>query len=78
LTAAEARLASRLAVGATLAQAARELGVARTTVASQLQAIFAKTRTHRQPELVGLLNSLPAISLEQATLLRHVGDTKSI
>jgi DNA-binding CsgD family transcriptional regulator len=74
LTAAETRLASHLAVGATLAQAARELGVARTTVASQLQAIFAKTRTHRQPELVGLLNSLPVISLEQASLLRHVDD----
>jgi hypothetical protein len=39
-----------------------------------LQAIFAKTRTHRQPELVGLLNSLPVISLEQASLLRHVDD----
>ena len=61
LTPAETRLASHLAGGATLAEAAEDLGVARTTVSTHLRAIFSKTRTNRQAELVRLLNALPAV-----------------
>jgi DNA-binding CsgD family transcriptional regulator len=58
LTPAEARLASLLASGISLAVAARQLGVARETVRNQLKAIFAKTETHRQPQLVALLSRM--------------------
>jgi DNA-binding CsgD family transcriptional regulator len=63
LTAAEARLALQLVQGNTLAQAAGSLGVARSTVASQLQGIFQKTHTRRQPDLVRLLHALPRLDL---------------
>src|SRR4051812_24609566 len=55
LTAAEARLAVRLASGDTLTTAASESTVARETAHNQLKAVFAKTNTHRQSELVALL-----------------------
>ena len=55
LTAAEGELASAIAAGATPTELARERRVSRATVRSQLARIFAKTRTHRQPELVALL-----------------------
>jgi DNA-binding CsgD family transcriptional regulator/uncharacterized protein YhfF len=55
LTAAEARLAVRLASGASLTEVAETLGVTRNTVRSQLRAIFQKTSTSRQSELVVLL-----------------------
>jgi DNA-binding CsgD family transcriptional regulator len=55
LTAAEARLASRMATGASLEEIAEEFEIARTTARNQLKAIFAKTGTHRQGELVALL-----------------------
>jgi DNA-binding CsgD family transcriptional regulator len=35
--------------------AARELKIARETARNQLKAVFAKTNTHRQSELVALL-----------------------
>jgi DNA-binding CsgD family transcriptional regulator len=57
LTKAEARLALRLAEGATLAGAAKEFNVKATTVRSQLQQVFAKTGASRQTELVALLLS---------------------
>jgi DNA-binding CsgD family transcriptional regulator len=60
LTAAEARLASRLAAGDCLETVADELGVAYETARNQLKAIFAKTETHRQAELVALLARLLA------------------
>ncbi|MBV9508947.1 MAG: helix-turn-helix transcriptional regulator [Caulobacteraceae bacterium] len=63
LTPAETRLAARLADGATLTEAAGELGVAKTTVVSQLSAIFHKTQTNRQGELIRLLHSLPRFAL---------------
>jgi DNA-binding CsgD family transcriptional regulator len=55
LTAAEARLAVRLTAGRDLEETAASLGITRATASSQLRAIFAKTSTHRQAELIGLL-----------------------
>ena len=57
LTKAEARLALRLAEGASLASAAEAFDVKLTTIRSQLQQVFAKTGTSRQAELVALLLS---------------------
>jgi DNA-binding CsgD family transcriptional regulator len=56
LTPAEARLASLLATGISIAQAAGELNLSQDTVRNQLKAVFAKTGTHRQGELVALLS----------------------
>jgi DNA-binding CsgD family transcriptional regulator len=58
LTRAESRLAELLLNGETLASAAKRLRVSEATAKTQLQHIFQKTRTHRQPELVKLLLSL--------------------
>jgi DNA-binding CsgD family transcriptional regulator len=55
LSAAEAKLASVLATGASLEAAADELCISRETARTQLKAIFAKTDTHRQGQLVALL-----------------------
>lgn len=55
LTPAEARLAARLASGEALETAAEALGIARETARNQLKAVFAKTGTSRQAELVALL-----------------------
>lgn len=63
LTGAEARLALRLAQGDRLTEVAASLGVARSTVASQLHTIFQKTHTRRQSELVRLLHTLPRLDL---------------
>jgi DNA-binding CsgD family transcriptional regulator len=57
-TAAEARLARLIAGGVSPEQAAETIGVVRETVRNQLKAIFAKTGTHRQSELVALLARL--------------------
>jgi DNA-binding CsgD family transcriptional regulator len=58
LTDAEIELAGRLCAGNSLESAARHLGVSASTAKSQLSAIFQKTATHRQAELVRLLISL--------------------
>jgi len=55
LTPAEIRLAAHLANGGTLANFAKARALSRNTVRNQLQAIYCKTGTHRQAELVGLL-----------------------
>lgn len=55
LTPAEAAFATELARGRTLEEIAGRLGVSRHTVRGHLKAVFAKTGTHRQAELVGLL-----------------------
>lgn len=55
LTRAEARLAQVLAGGTSLRDAADTLGIAQSTVRSQLKSIFAKTHTNRQSELIRLL-----------------------
>jgi DNA-binding CsgD family transcriptional regulator len=58
LTPAEARLASIMAAGISIERAADQLGLARVTVRNQLKAVFAKTATHRQGELIALLSRL--------------------
>jgi len=55
LTLAEAKLASLLADGRSLEQAALTLGISIQTVRSQLKAVFAKTQVNRQAELVARL-----------------------
>jgi DNA-binding CsgD family transcriptional regulator/PAS domain-containing protein len=60
MTRAEARLAARLAAGEELQTAALSLGIAYPTARTQLAAIFRKTETRRQGELVQvLLSSVP-------------------
>jgi len=58
LTPAEARLAQALSRGESLTRIAQALGIKMPTVRSQLAAIFGKTRTTRQPQLVALLARL--------------------
>lgn len=67
LTPAEARLAIRLAEGHTLEQTATDFGIAVSTAKSQLMAVFGKTGTRRQTELVILvLTSLAALDRGQS------------
>lgn len=61
LTAAEARLAAALAGGATVAEAAEANNVSVATVRTQLAAIFSKTHTSRQAELLMLVSRLSAL-----------------
>jgi DNA-binding CsgD family transcriptional regulator len=58
LTRAEARLASLIASGASLEAIPEQLGIMRDTARNQLKAVFAKTSTHRQAELVALLSAI--------------------
>lgn len=58
LTPAEARLATLLATGEALEDAADTLGITRETARSRLKSIFHKTGTHRQAALVALLAAL--------------------
>lgn len=58
LTAKEAELASRLATGEKLEQAAAALSISPGHARQRLKAIFQKTDTHRQSELVALLSRL--------------------
>lgn len=58
LTPAEARLAARIATGASLEEIAAVLGVTVATARTQLRSVFAKTRTHRQSELAALITRL--------------------
>jgi DNA-binding CsgD family transcriptional regulator len=55
LTPSEAKVACIIARGAPPDIAARELKISRETARNQLKAVFAKTDTHRQSELVALL-----------------------
>src|SRR5215212_10737144 len=66
LTKSEARLASGLLCGQSLQEIAEASGVSVGTVRSQAKAVFAKTHTHRQAELVGLLTRLALISERDA------------
>jgi DNA-binding CsgD family transcriptional regulator len=63
LTPAEARLAVRLAAGASLTEAAAALGVTRNTARAQLRAIFDKAEVHRQGELARLLHNTRSLRL---------------
>jgi len=58
LSPAESRLASVIAGGTSLEGAARRFGIARETARNQVKAVFAKTDTHKQSELVSLLARL--------------------
>jgi DNA-binding CsgD family transcriptional regulator len=58
LTHSEARLAAFLGDGGTLAEAAQHFGTSLSTVRNQLKAVFVKTETHRQGELVAALSTL--------------------
>lgn len=58
LTPAEAKLAVHLSRGATTMEAASLQGISIATARSQLAAVFAKTRTTRQADLVRLLGRL--------------------
>lgn len=61
LTRAEAILATRLAEGLTVQEAAEQLGISANTARSQLKAVFAKVGVQRQSQLVALiLTSLAA------------------
>ncbi len=62
LTRAEATVARALAEGQSLQQIADLLGTARSTVASHLNALFAKTQTRRQADLVRTLWSVPRLA----------------
>jgi DNA-binding CsgD family transcriptional regulator len=61
LTSAEVQLAMRLAVGQTPLEIARQSKVSRTTIRSHLAALFSKTETNRQSELVALLNHISVL-----------------
>lgn len=62
LTPAESLLASELARGISLEEAATHLGISRNTARSQLQSVFTKTGANRQGELVRLVLSSAAAS----------------
>lgn len=57
-TAAESRLAARIASGDATEAIATEIGLTKETIRAQLRSVFNKTDTHRQAELVALLGSL--------------------
>ena len=58
LTAAEARVASKLLEGLPISEAAKMLGVTALTARTHLKSIFAKTGVRRQSELISLLTDL--------------------
>jgi DNA-binding CsgD family transcriptional regulator len=58
LTAAEAKMAARIAQGNTIDEAACALRIGRETARTQLKAVFLKTSTRRQAELAALLGRL--------------------
>ena len=62
LTPAETRLAQIMARGEPLECAAQALGIKLPTARTQLAAVFAKTNTKRQPQLVALLSRLAHLS----------------
>lgn len=62
LTPAEARFAVSLAGGQSLDDIAEQHGVSKNTVRAQARAVFAKTETNRQSELIRLLMSLSPVA----------------
>lgn len=58
LTAAEAKLVRKLAAGQSPKQIAKSLSLSVNTVRTQLSAVFGKTGTHRQPQLIRLIVTL--------------------
>ncbi len=66
LTGAEAKLAARLGAGQSIERAAEQLGVSLSTARTQLKAVFAKTNTHRQAELVALIGRLRSFQQQRS------------
>lgn len=60
MTDAEARLTALLGSGATIEEACEQLNIAKETGRNQLKSVFAKTGTHRQSELMMIVQSLLA------------------
>ena len=58
LTAAETKLVASMLDGAALPQVAIRLGIGHSTTRTHLKNIFAKTQTHRQSELLQLVQAL--------------------
>jgi DNA-binding CsgD family transcriptional regulator len=58
LTPVESKVASVISTGASPEHAAEEMEIAVVTARNHLKAVFAKTGTHRQSELVALLAAL--------------------
>jgi DNA-binding CsgD family transcriptional regulator len=58
LTPAEAGLATLIAEGLSPEHAAKKIGISKATARNHLLAVFAKTSTHRQGELIALLSRL--------------------
>jgi DNA-binding CsgD family transcriptional regulator len=65
LTPAECRIATMLAEGLSLKEIAQVQGTQHETVRKQLRAIYQKTSTNRQPELIRLLLHLPHNAVRQ-------------
>jgi DNA-binding CsgD family transcriptional regulator len=65
LTAAESRLAIKLATGQALENACAELQVNKETGRSQLKRIFSKLAVNRQHELVAMLSNLLPVPLSR-------------
>lgn len=63
LAPAECRVARRLSCGEELSSIARSLGTSVATVRIQLKAIFWKTGTRRQAELVAILSHIARLAL---------------
>jgi DNA-binding CsgD family transcriptional regulator len=66
LTGAETRLAVYLARGERLSSIARETGLALSTLRAQLRAVFKKTETTRQADLVRIVLGMPMVRAQQA------------
>jgi len=62
LTTAETKLAEGLLMGETLDEIAARRMVSRETIRTQLKALFSKTGTKRQTDLVRLLGQMPALT----------------
>jgi len=71
LTPAEARLAARLACGESLEEASERLAVSLGTARNQLKAIFTKTETNRQAELVALLWRVSDLAISASLVPRQ-------
>lgn len=64
LTPAECRIASLLAEGLSLKEIASRQGTQHDTIRKQLQSIYQKTSTNRQPDLIRLLLHLPHTAVQ--------------
>lgn len=73
LTEAEALLTQALLAGAALDEIARQTGVSRHTVRTQLNSVMKKCHVNRQAELVALIGRVPAGEREQAARIPQAG-----